>query len=156
MMNRVKAAQPHPKENRGSVAIEAALFFIVAAALLTAFISYGSQIYEYYQINALTDHVGQIIARSDTISSSSIQAVLDDTQASEATSLSGATLCVVVTSSNKTVFTIPASCACASIQSNAISSLQNATGVTTTVMVNGCIKKFQGSSIFVSSAKISQ
>ncbi|MFT8418079.1 MAG: hypothetical protein ABF636_04505 [Acetobacter sp.] len=156
MMNRVKAARLRRKQNKGSVVIEAALFFIVAAALLTGFINFGYQITEYYQVNALTDHVGQIVARADTVSSSSIQAILDDTQASEATSLGNATLCVTVTAKNSATLTVPAACGCSPAASAATSSLQSAAANTTVVLVNGCLGKFQSSSIFVSSAKIGQ
>lgn len=156
MMNRVKAARLRLKGSRGSIAIEAALFLLVAATLLTGFVSFGSQITEYYQINALTDHVGQIVARSDTISSSSIQAVLDDTQASNVALLGNATLCVIVTANNKTTLSVPAACGCSPTQSTATSSLQSSAGNAATVLVNGCLGGFQSSSIFVSSATVGQ
>lgn len=150
MMNRVKAARLRPKGSRGSVAIEAALFLIVAAALLTAFVSFGSQITEYYQINALTDHVGQIVARSNTLSSSSIQAVLDDATTSNMTSLVNPILCVVVTINGKVSLTVPSACSCTAGQGVNTSSM-----TPSYVVVGGCTTHFQSGSIFPTSATLS-
>lgn len=156
MMNRVKAARHRLENKQGSVIIEAALYFIVAAALLTGILHFGKELIEYYQINSLTDHVGQIVARADTISSSSIQAVLDDTQASEATALNGATLCVTVTSNGTAVLSVPAACSCTVVQNSDISSLQSAATKTLVVLVNGCIDNYSSSSAFVSGATLGQ
>ncbi len=153
MMNRVKAARRGLEGRRGSVVIEAAFFFIVAAALLTGIIQFGSELNEYYQINALTDHIGQIIARSDTVSQSSVQTVLDDAASPSSTSLTGETLCVVVTWSSGATLSVPAACQCNPTQTT---TLQASTTAPAIVTVNGCVANFTSKSIFVSNTVLGQ
>ena len=150
MMNRVKTVRRRLKKNRGSVVIEAALFFIVAAVLLTGLIQFGSELNEYYQVNALTDHVGQIVARSETVSQSSIQTVLDDATSSSMTTLSGATLCVMVTINGKMSLAVPSACSCSAAQGGNTASL-----TPSYVVVAGCTTHYQSSSIFPTDATLS-
>ncbi|WP_338333238.1 hypothetical protein [Acetobacter sp. LMG 32666] len=150
MMNRVKTVRRRLKKKQGSVVIEAALFFIVTAALLTGLVKFGSELNEYYQINALTDHVGQIVARENTVSSESVQAVLDDATSSNMTTLKGATLCVMVTIDGKLSLTVPSACSCSAAQGVSATSL-----TPSYVVVAGCSTHFLSSSIFPTGATLS-
>lgn len=149
-----KAAHPR----RGSVSIEAAFFMIVSAIILFGIVNVITEMRDYYRLNTLTDHVGQAVARSDSLSAATIQAILSAASADTMVShLKG--LCVTVANQEKTLLSVPGStCTCSSqaaSSSSVMSALTGATSNMSAVVVVGCSDKLQSSSVFITTAEIS-
>lgn len=139
---------------KGSVSIEAALFMIVGGVMLFGIVTVITEMRDYYRLNTLTAHVGQVVARSDTLSSTTIEAILN--AATSDTLLNDLTgLCVTVANKDKTLYTVPGACPCASQTENSstiMSSLQSAASNMAVVVVNGCDAKYQSTSVFTTTA----
>ena len=62
----------------GNVAIEAALVLSLCTVLLVGMVELGQALRRWYQLSALTDHVGQMVARAPTPSATFIQTILQN------------------------------------------------------------------------------
>lgn len=88
MIQRQKPARPRS----GNVAIEAALVLSLCAVLLAGMVEVGQALRRWYQLSALTDHVGQMVARSEHPSGPFIQTILSTEQALPVLARDGAVL----------------------------------------------------------------
>lgn len=88
MIQRQKPARPRS----GNVAIEAALVLSLCTVLLVGMVEVGQALRRWYQLSALTDHVGQMVARSNRPSGPFIQTILRDEQALPVLTRGGAVL----------------------------------------------------------------